>query len=189
MTEMVQDMMSMSNQRLIKIKPFSGNQKDSPKWKLKQRNNVVVADLEHVIGASFVGKLPSSKTMEFSDNTQEYTLWFKHRQQNAKVGAAIVAVQESEDVILGLQESNELAITWPSRVAPNVWKELNRRRLKGANQHPIVTTYGAEVRIWCNIQLVPGSNPPECFRYLDPISKAVDPSFHLVYGSPRTFFF
>ena len=84
----------------------------------------IMANLGHVLKESFVGKLPSSKTMELSENTPEHKAWAKYRRQNATVGAAIVEAEENEDVILGLQESNELTITWPSGVAPNMWKEL-----------------------------------------------------------------
>ena len=35
-----------------------------------------------------------------------------------------MGAQESEDVILALQEANELKFTWPSGTAPNMWKEL-----------------------------------------------------------------
>ena len=38
--------------------------------------------------------------------------------------AALVGAQESEDVILGLQDSDELTLTFLSRIAPNHWKEL-----------------------------------------------------------------
>jgi hypothetical protein len=40
------------------------------------------------------------------------------------VGAVILVAQESEDVILTLQEVNELILTWPSGTVPNMWKEL-----------------------------------------------------------------
>ena len=41
-----------------------------------------------------------------------------------KAGAVILAAQESEYVILALQEANELVLTWPSGTALNMWKEL-----------------------------------------------------------------
>ena len=50
--------------------------------------------------------------MELSKSTPEYKKWAKYWRQNAKVGAAIVATEESEGVMLGLQESNELTYNY-----------------------------------------------------------------------------
>ena len=71
MNDMIQVMVSMSSQRTIRIKTFGGKQKDYPKWELKQKNNFVMADLGHVLEEHFVGKLPSSKTIELSENTRQ----------------------------------------------------------------------------------------------------------------------
>ena len=84
----------------------------------------VTADLGHVLDNNFLGKLPRSKDMEFNNSSAAHKEWAKYRQQNAKAGAAIMGAQDSKDVILALQEANELELAWPSRTAPNMWKEL-----------------------------------------------------------------
>ena len=38
-----------------------------------------------------------------------------------------MGAQESEDVTLGLQDSNKLTLTWQSGLVPNLWKELKNR--------------------------------------------------------------
>ena len=121
MKEMMQAMMDMSGQsQTTKIDPFNGKQEDYPKWALKQKQMFVTADLGHVLDNSFLGKLPRRKDMELNNSSVEHKQWVRYRRQNAKRGAAIVGAQESEDVILALQEANELELTWPSRTAPNM---------------------------------------------------------------------
>ena len=36
----------------------------------------------------------------------------------------LLAAQESEDVILAIQEANTMIVTWPSGTAPDMWKAL-----------------------------------------------------------------
>ena len=78
-----------------------------------------MADMGHVLDRKFLGKLPGSKDMELDDISDKHNAWAKYQQQNAKAGAAIVGVQESEDVTLALQEANEHKLTWPSETALN----------------------------------------------------------------------
>ena len=115
MNEMMQMMMSRGN--TIKIEPFSGKAKDFPKWELKQRNNFIMADMGHVINESFLLKLPASEDQELDPTDSSQKVLIKYRRQNAKAVAAIIAAQESEDVIMGLQDANDLVVTFPSGVA------------------------------------------------------------------------
>ena len=39
-------------------------------------------------------------------------------------GCKILAAQESEDVMLALQEANDLLLTQPSGIAPDMWQTL-----------------------------------------------------------------
>ena len=76
MNEMMQ--MMMANQTAIKIKPFSGKTKDYPKWELKQRNNLVMANMGCVLDESFVEKLPGSKTVELDPTKPEHRIkWWQ----------------------------------------------------------------------------------------------------------------
>ena len=59
--------------------------------------------------------------MELDESIPEHKQFTKYRRQNAKAGAVILAAQESEDVILALQESNTLLLTWPSGTEPDIW--------------------------------------------------------------------
>ena len=49
--------------------------------------------------------------MESDESVPQHKEWAKYWQQNAKAGAVILSAQESEDVILALQEANELILT------------------------------------------------------------------------------
>ena len=119
MNEMMQLMMSRAN--TIKIKPFSGEPKDCPKWELKQRNNFIMADMGHVVRKSFLLKLPASKDQELDPSNPSQKNQIKYRRQNAKAVAAIVAAQESEDMIVGLKDTNDLVVTFPSGVVCKNW--------------------------------------------------------------------
>ena len=122
MKEMMQAMMAMSSQNwTIKVKPFSGKQENFPKWLIKQKQNFVMADLGHVLEETFLEKLPSRKIVELDESKPDHKQWAEHWRQNAKAGAVILPAQESEDVILKLQEANELTLTWPSGTAPIMW--------------------------------------------------------------------
>ena len=115
MNEMMQVMMSRG--KTIKIEPFSGKAKDYPKWELKQRNNFIMADMGHVINEKFLLKLPASEDQELDPTDLRQKELIKYRRQNAKAVAEIVAAQESEDVIVGLKDANDLVVTFPSGVA------------------------------------------------------------------------
>merc|ERR1712086_834780 len=80
--------------------------------------------MAHVLEPEFNGKLPSSKTMELDESDPASKQVAKYRRQNTKAAAVLIAAQESEDVILAIQESNTLLVTWPSRTAPDTWKAL-----------------------------------------------------------------
>ena len=72
MKVMMQAMMAMSSQRrTIKIDPFSGKQEDYPKWVLKQKQKIVMADLGHILDNSFSGKLLRSKDVELNGSLVE----------------------------------------------------------------------------------------------------------------------
>ena len=83
-----------------------------------------MTNLGHVLDESFVGKLQYSKTLELDPKNSGHKEWAKCWRQNTTVVAAIVGAQESEDVILGLQGSNTVTITFPSEIASTNWKEL-----------------------------------------------------------------
>ena len=78
-----------------------------------------MAAMGHVLEETFFAKLPSSKDMELDESIPERKQWVKYGRPNAQAGAVILLAQESEDVILALQEANELTFTWPSRTAPD----------------------------------------------------------------------
>ena len=110
--------------RTIKAEPFSGKQEDYPKWRLKQKQLFMSANMAHVLEQSFLRKLPSTETCELNEATPTGRDHAKYRRQNAKAAAVLIAAQESEDVILAIQEANTLLITWPSGTAPDMWKAL-----------------------------------------------------------------
>ena len=121
----MQSMMLMTSQnRTIKVEPFSGKREDFPKWLLKWKQNVIMADMGHVLGEKFLAKLPSSEVAELDESIPEYKEWAKYRRHSAKAGAVILSAQENEDVILALQEANDLTLTWPSGTVSSMWKEL-----------------------------------------------------------------
>ena len=108
----MQAMMAMNSQCLtIKVKPFSGKKEDYPKCALKQKQSFIMTDMGHVLDKMFLGNLSRSKDMKLDDSSTKHKAWAKYRQLNTKAGAAIVGVQESEDVICALQEANELELT------------------------------------------------------------------------------
>ena len=109
---MTQAMMLMSSQnRLIKVKPFSRKREDFLKWLIKQKQNFIMADMGHVPEETCLAKLPSSKVVELVESIPEHKQWAKYWRQNAKAGAGILSAQESGDVILALQETDELTLT------------------------------------------------------------------------------
>ena len=110
--------------RTIKAEPFSGKQEDYPKWRLKQKQLFISANMAHDLEPTFSVKLPSSKTMELDETTPAGKEFAKYRRQNAKAAAVLIAAQESEDVILAIQEANTMIVTWPSGTAPDMWKAL-----------------------------------------------------------------
>ena len=125
MKEMMEAMVAMSTEnQTIKAELFSGKQEDFPKRVVKQKENFIMANMGHVLNKSFSTKLPSSETMELDESIPEHKQWAKYRWQNAKAGAVILAAQESEDVILALQEPNKLLLTWPCGTAPDMWQAL-----------------------------------------------------------------
>lgn len=62
MNETMMQMMSRSTQ--IKIKLFSGKQKDFPRWTFKQQNNFAIAKMAHVLKDGFMAKMPPSEDQE-----------------------------------------------------------------------------------------------------------------------------
>ena len=70
-----------------------------------------MADMGHVLEETFSAKLPNSETVELDESKPDHKQWAKYWRQNAKAGAVILAAQESEDVILALQEANKLILT------------------------------------------------------------------------------
>ena len=110
--EMIQAMMAMSaKNQTIKGEPFSGKQEDFPKWLVKQKQNFIMANMGHVLDMSFSTKLPSSKTLKLDESIPEHKQWAKYWRQKANAGAVLLAAQESEDLILSLQEANGLTLT------------------------------------------------------------------------------
>ena len=125
MKELIQSMMAMNAENwTIKAELFSGKQEDYPKWRLKQRQLFILAIMAHVLEPEFSTKLPSSETMELDETDPAGKEFAKYRQQNAKAAAVLIAAQESEDVILAIQESNTMLVTWPSGTAPDMWKTM-----------------------------------------------------------------
>ena len=125
MKEMMQAMMAMSAENpMIKAEPFSGKQKDFPKWQLKQKQHFIAANMGHILEKGFLAKFPTSKTMEFDESIPDHKQFAKYRRHHVKAGAVLLAAQESEDVILAIQESNTLLLTWPSDTALDMWQAL-----------------------------------------------------------------
>ena len=83
-----------------------------------------MANLGHVLEESFAEKVLISETIDLDAMKPQHKESAKHRQQNATVVAAIVGVQEIEDVNVRLQDLNELTLTFLSRNAFNYWKGL-----------------------------------------------------------------
>ena len=110
--------------RTIKAEPFSGKQEDYPKWRLKQKQLFISANMAHVLEPSFLGKLPSTETCKLNEATPAGRDHAKYRRQNAKAAAVLIAAQDSEDVILAIQEANSMELPWPSGTAPDMWKAL-----------------------------------------------------------------
>ena len=72
----MQDMMSMFSQRMIKIKPFSINQKHYLIYVgLEAKKQFPYGRLGTFSWSKLCEELLSSKTMELSDNTQEHKSW------------------------------------------------------------------------------------------------------------------
>ena len=93
MKEMMQSMMLMTSQdQMIKVKPFIGKQEDFPKLLLKQKQNIIMADIGHVLDKKSLAKLPSNEVVEIDESIPEQKEWGKCRQQNATVGAVILSV-------------------------------------------------------------------------------------------------
>ena len=101
--EMMQIM--MSNQTVIKIKPFSRKAKDYPQWELKQIKKCSVTDMGRVLDESCAETLPGIKTIELDPMKPEHEEWAKYRQQDVTALAAmIVGAQESGDEMFALQD-------------------------------------------------------------------------------------
>ena len=62
--------------------------------------------------------------MELDESIPEHKQWAKYWRQNAKAGAVLLAAQESEDVMLALQEANKLTLTWPSGTVLDMWQMI-----------------------------------------------------------------
>jgi hypothetical protein len=86
-----------------------------------------MAGMAHVLDKKFLDKLPTSENMERNPTNIDHKELLVYWQQNAKAVAAIVATQESEDVILGLHNPNELVLTFPGEIVCNYWKELKTK--------------------------------------------------------------
>ena len=97
-------MVMSAEKQTIKAEPFSGKQEDFTKWQLKQKQHFIAANMGHILEKGFSVKLPTRKTMKLDKSIPENKQFAKYRRQNAKVGAVILAAQESEDVILAIQE-------------------------------------------------------------------------------------
>ena len=117
-------MVMSAEKQTIKAKPFNGKQENFPKWQLKQKQHFIAANMGHVLEKTFSAKLPTSEKMELDESIPEHKQFSKYRQQNVKAGAVILAAQENEDVILEIQESNTMLLTWPSGTVPDMWKAL-----------------------------------------------------------------
>ena len=103
MKELINSMMAMNAEnQTIKVEPFSGKQEDFPKWRLKQKQLFILANIAHVLEPGFNRKLPSSETMELDESDPEGKQFAKYWQQNAKAAAVLIVAQESEDVILAI---------------------------------------------------------------------------------------
>ena len=83
-----------------------------------------MTNMGHVLEKIFPAKLPTNETMELDESIPEHKQFAKYWRQNAKAGAGILPAQGSEDVMLALQESNKLLLTWPSETAPDTWQAL-----------------------------------------------------------------
>ena len=73
--------------RTIKAEPFSGKQEDYPKWRLKQKQLFISANMAHVLEQSFLGKLPSTETCELDETTAAGKDHAKYQRQNVKDAA------------------------------------------------------------------------------------------------------
>ena len=80
--------------------------------------------MAQVLEPEFVAKLLSSETMELDESDPDSKQFASYRRQNVKAAAVLIAAQESEDVILAIQEANTMIVTWPIGTAPDVWKTL-----------------------------------------------------------------
>ena len=81
MKEMMQAMMVVSIQnQTIKVKLFSEKQENFPKWLIKQKKTLHMADMRHILEETFLAKLPSSEVVEFDESFPERKQWAKYWQ-------------------------------------------------------------------------------------------------------------
>ena len=95
----------------IKVESLNGKKEDYPKWALKQKQHFNMADMGHVLDKIFSEKLPGRENTDLDDSLAKHKAWANYWQYNTKAGVAIVGAQESEDIILALQEATELERT------------------------------------------------------------------------------
>ena len=86
-----------------------------------------MANVGDVLSEEFPGKLPTSENIEFDLKNTDYQELIKYQQHNVNVVSAIRVTQDIEDVIMGLQDSTKLIVTFSRGIACNYWKEFTNK--------------------------------------------------------------
>lgn len=86
-----------------------------------------MANIGRVLDKNFLDKLSTSVNQELDPENSDHKELINYWRQNPKTMAAIVTAQESEDVIMGLRDSNKLIVTFMSEITCNYCKELKNK--------------------------------------------------------------
>ena len=111
-------------QTKVNVEPFSGEQKDFPKWEMDAEAIFELEGLECCLDLAFLQRLPA-RDQELDENNDDHQEWIKAKKMNARAYALLTTMVKGNRLVAEFARIRQLyASSDAPRAACRYWHKL-----------------------------------------------------------------